>query len=262
MGQKSNWNGAHVRLRRIYDERLPEGMTQKAFGSKFDIGSQSMVAQYLSGTRPLNYEAAAKFAKGLGCTIYDISPEMADSLKDDILPVLGRALRRAAALACFALIPLTAPSPAEAAFFGSSRPPTVYYVKLRRRIIRWIEALSALFGGAAAAACTTIDEHTAPPADWPKLELFEHHVPHAEMRDQCVQWGPWWASPEACAIVNFEAMRCDIWFSADFPPLRTWIEHEYMHCAGYDHPGDPVLATAWQLHKATAAGKAIAEAVR
>lgn len=114
MKPKNPYSDAHVRLKRLYEERVPEGMTQKAFGAAYGIGTQSMVAQYITGIKPLNYDAAAKFAKGLRCTIYDISPEMADTLKDEILPVLGRALRRAAALACFAIAPALLPSPADA----------------------------------------------------------------------------------------------------------------------------------------------------
>lgn len=120
---KSPWTEAHGRLKRLYDQRVPEGMTQKEFGQKYAIGSQSMVAQYLAGTRPLNYEAAAKFARGLRCTIYDISPEMAEALQLEILPFLGKALRRAAMYALVALLPALTPSPADAGPLFVSRVP-------------------------------------------------------------------------------------------------------------------------------------------
>lgn len=74
-----------------------------------------------------------------------------------------------------------------------------------------------------------------PAADWPKLDVFEHYVPHAEMRDRCARWTAWGASPEACAEWNFVRRRCDIWYSADFPPQRFIIEHERKHCAGWMH---------------------------
>lgn len=134
MKEASPWSGAHERLKRLYENRVPSGMTQKEFGIKFGIGSQSMVAQYLNGTRPLNYEAAAKFARGLQCTIYDISPEMAESLQLEILPFLGKALRRAAALAAFAVLPALHSQHTEAKeIYRSSASPTVYYVKRRIR---------------------------------------------------------------------------------------------------------------------------------
>lgn len=85
---QDRWSGAHVRLKRLFDERAK--LTQEEFGATYGLGSQGMVWQYLSGHRPLNFEAAAKFAKGLGCTIADISPEMAEALREEILPVLGR----------------------------------------------------------------------------------------------------------------------------------------------------------------------------
>lgn len=110
MKPKSDWSEVHTRLKALYDERAPKGMTQKDFGKAYGIGSQSMVAQYLNGDRPLNFEAAAKFAKGLRCTIHDFSPEMAEALKADIMPVLGpRAWLRSAgvkaSLAGFAALP-------------------------------------------------------------------------------------------------------------------------------------------------------------
>ena len=78
-----------VRLKRLYDERRPEGMSQETFGDEYEIGSQGMVWQYISGERPLNIEAAAKFARGLKCTIDDISPTIAAFLRSEIIPVLG-----------------------------------------------------------------------------------------------------------------------------------------------------------------------------
>lgn len=108
-------SSAAERLRKLYDTRwVPKGLSQADFGTIYGIGSQSMVAQYLSGHRPLNFEAAAKFAKGLGCTIADISPEMARRLKAEIFPVLGRVSLKAALAFLLAIPPLMAPQHAEA----------------------------------------------------------------------------------------------------------------------------------------------------
>ena len=96
------------RLRKLYAERVPEGMSQEQFGKAFGIGNQSMVSQYLSGHRPLNYDAVGKFARGLRCTISDISPELARRLRVELVPLLGRvSLKAALALVFvgFALIP-------------------------------------------------------------------------------------------------------------------------------------------------------------
>jgi len=62
------------------------GMSQAEFGDKFGIGTQGMVSQYILGTRPLNIEAAAKFARGLGCCIVDINPRLAAFLDTEVLP--------------------------------------------------------------------------------------------------------------------------------------------------------------------------------
>lgn len=103
------------RLKKLYEDRVPNDMSQAEFGSLYGIGTKAMVWQYLSGYRPLNFEAAAKFAKGLRCTIADISPEMARKLKADILPVLGRVSIKAA-LALVLVLPPFAHQKTEAAF--------------------------------------------------------------------------------------------------------------------------------------------------
>lgn len=100
------WGQAHIRLKHLYEERCPQGMSQEQFGAEYGIGTQSMVTQYLNGARPLNFEAAAKFAEGLRCTIRDISPEMDTALRERILPALGlKSWRRAAALAFLLVVP-------------------------------------------------------------------------------------------------------------------------------------------------------------
>jgi transcriptional regulator with XRE-family HTH domain len=88
MGSVNKAGQAHLRLKRLYEERIG-GMTQEQFAKKYGIGTKAMIWQYLSGYTPLNLEAAAKFARGLRCTIYDISPEMAETIRQQILPVLG-----------------------------------------------------------------------------------------------------------------------------------------------------------------------------
>lgn len=134
---------AHVNLKRLYDERIPKDLTQGEFGKKYGIGTQGMVWQYLSGRRPLNVEAAAKFARGLGCTIYDISPEMAEDLRQDVVPVLAprswwrRHLAKISML-LLAASPTLAPAPADA----SPGTQAVYYVKSMLRRLSWWKARS------------------------------------------------------------------------------------------------------------------------
>ena len=125
------WTTAHIRLKRIYDERVPPGMNQKEFGKRYGIGGQSMVAQYLNGAKPLNYEAAVKFAKALRCTIFDICPEMAE----EIFPVLGKPMRRAAAYLLFCLMPFFTPSDANAASFNIISSHFTHWI--RRFVVRF-----------------------------------------------------------------------------------------------------------------------------
>lgn len=81
--------GAGHRLETLWEERRPAGMSQDAFGARYGIGTQGMVSQYILGRRPLNIEAAVKFAEGLDCTVADISPDLAAWIKQQVLPVLG-----------------------------------------------------------------------------------------------------------------------------------------------------------------------------
>jgi hypothetical protein len=85
-------------------------------------------------------------------------------------------------------------------------------------------------------ACTSIGHEKV--EGWPQLTVVEHYVPHHVMRDRCVKYTPFGSSPEACAEFNLAEQRCDLWFSADFPPPKAFIQHERMHCAGYDHVGE------------------------
>lgn len=45
-------------------------------------GGASMLSQHLSGHRPISLEAAIIYAKGLGCTLYDISPRLYEEIEN------------------------------------------------------------------------------------------------------------------------------------------------------------------------------------
>jgi hypothetical protein len=87
-----------------------------------------------------------------------------------------------------------------------------------------------------ASGCTTVGHERV--AGWPQLRIVEHHVPHHVMRERCVRYAPPGMSPEACAEFYFAEGECHLWFSADFPPPQAFIQHERLHCAGYDHVGE------------------------
>ena len=81
---------ASPNLRRIYDERVGDSMTQAQFAKRYKLGGQTMLSQILSGAKPLPIDSAQKLAKALGCSLYDICPEMAYYIEDEIIPALRR----------------------------------------------------------------------------------------------------------------------------------------------------------------------------
>jgi hypothetical protein len=93
---------------------------------------------------------------------------------------------------------------------------------------------------AALASCAGIGHEQV--EGWPRLQVVEHYVAHAEMRGRCARYvARFGANPRACAEFNFSAARCDIWYSAELGPQPELIEHERLHCAGYDHPGEDAM---------------------
>lgn len=66
------------RLKAIWNSRPHR--TQAEFGEVYGLGNQSNVGHYLNGRSPLNFTAAAAFAKELGCQIADFSPRLATRL--------------------------------------------------------------------------------------------------------------------------------------------------------------------------------------
>lgn len=56
-------------------------VNQTEFGVRYEIGTQGMVWQYLSGTRALNIKAAEAFARGLNINIDEFSPTIADHIR-------------------------------------------------------------------------------------------------------------------------------------------------------------------------------------
>jgi hypothetical protein len=67
-----------ARLEALFNARAQ--VSQSEFGERYEIGSQGMVWQYLSGHRALNIKAAAAFARGLGVHIDEFSPTLAEQI--------------------------------------------------------------------------------------------------------------------------------------------------------------------------------------
>jgi hypothetical protein len=99
----------------------------------------------------------------------------------------------------------------------------------------------------ALSACTMVGHERV--HGWPQMQIVEHHVPHAVMRERCAKYVGFGMTPEACAEFDFAGNRCHLWFSADFPPNRWMIEHERLHCRGYDHVGMTTMAKMLSRHQ-------------
>ncbi|MFS8973880.1 helix-turn-helix domain-containing protein [Cupriavidus necator] len=84
-----------ARLKALYEERNGK-FSQEEFGRRFEIGSQSMVWQYLNAQRPLNIKAATGFAQGLDVDIDAFSPRLADEIRR-ASSAIGESIWRAAA---------------------------------------------------------------------------------------------------------------------------------------------------------------------
>ena len=113
-----------------------------------------------------------------------------------------------------------------------------------------IFSLSFLLVGCA----TTIDNHTSPPLDWPKLTIVENYVPVGILYEKCYKYVPEWmkwlgAIVEGCAEMDFKANTCTVWVrDSGFADLNI-LTHERLHCQGYDHIGDSVLKNEWEKYK-------------
>ena len=97
------------------------------------------------------------------------------------------------------------------------------------------------FCGTLIEACSTIDyNHRV--EDWPNLTQIEHRVSQKEMHDACDKYASPLETVLACAIFDFDALTCDMWF---VDPVEQWkVDHEKAHCIGYEHTGP-----AYDLHR-------------
>lgn len=86
------------RLRQLWEQR--HELSQREFGRRYEIGTGAAVSHYLTGRTPLNLSAVIKFAKGLGCTVEEISPSLAllaksaESLSNRVEEVSSVALKQ------------------------------------------------------------------------------------------------------------------------------------------------------------------------
>lgn len=59
------------------------GVNRAAFAREYNVpGGQAMIYQHINGRRPIGLDAAKAYAKGFGCSLYDISPRLAKEIAD------------------------------------------------------------------------------------------------------------------------------------------------------------------------------------
>ena len=97
-------------------------------------------------------------------------------------------------------------------------------------------------------ACTTIDAHTPPPVGWPQLrvEIVDDERADKGIEKYCGTSTPfkWYMG---CAVPDFAQGICFIYVRDRHKAL---IEHETMHCAGYDHHGGTSIMRVMDYWKA------------
>ncbi|SRR5258708_3347236 len=71
---------------------------------------------------------------------------------------------------------------------------------------------------------------------WPEMRVVEHVVPTVkEMGDACAVEARPGCTVFACALFYFDSNECHIWVTDETPTHLGLLEHERLHCAGYDH---------------------------
>lgn len=111
--------------------------------------------------------------------------------------------------------------------------------------MRLFVSLLLLSGCAMVPTTTTIDASRAPPAGWPNLTVTVIHTTESDVARRCSAtkmieaWG--------CTLPQFQTGRCFILIAKEDSSV---LEHEKMHCLGYDHPGESTMRDAWAKWKA------------
>lgn len=94
-------------LARRFAELKQQGVSQAQFARDYDVpGGANFLNQHIKGKRQIGMDSALAYARGLGCTLEDISPRLAESMlgvKVDNMPVFEPPKRSSFAAALAAL---------------------------------------------------------------------------------------------------------------------------------------------------------------
>jgi len=132
-------------LKRLYKERIKaKGISQAQFAEVSGIGSQTLISMLLNRDRSITPQNAVKFCEMLQCTMHEVCPEMAEFMAKELLPHLGKALRRAAMLAGMSIGALLFGAFDNNGFVATNREnssaKTTYYTMRDKinRFLRWL----------------------------------------------------------------------------------------------------------------------------
>jgi hypothetical protein len=113
---------------------------------------------------------------------------------------------------------------------------------------RFIRRLGIALALALVPGCTMVDRHVRIEG-FPQLKVIEHHLGHAEMRDNCLPYTGPFMTPAGCTLFVFDRMEAHIVVSKDIPNPAV-LEHERLHAAGHDHIGSEGMKRMWLAWRA------------
>lgn len=99
--------------------------------------------------------------------------------------------------------------------------------------------------------CVNQIDYSRRPADWPDLAIVEQTVPEAEIHTTCGIPKSGLPILFGCAIADFKALVCRVFYLLGMEGEAWLVEHERAHCRGHDHKGSNGLELQWEFYKAT-----------
>jgi hypothetical protein len=88
---------------------------------------------------------------------------------------------------------------------------------------------------------TPIDQAREPPHGWPELSVRVEHVA-GQLNSVCHLRSGVFAPLVGCTVIDFARRSCVIYLGVR---SETVLQHELLHCHGYDHPDESTFRDAW-----------------
>jgi hypothetical protein len=100
-----------------------------------------------------------------------------------------------------------------------------------------MKTLNTLFLALLLSGCTMVGHQRV--EGWPELAVTVHRTDAKGVRDACAAFTPWYADVMACAHWDLRARTCVVYIAHE-----SMLEHEMLHCKGYDHVGGQTMRRA------------------